>query len=548
MKFRKSWKRFWTLDRHHSDGFTLVELIVVIAIIAILAGVGTVGYSGYIKSANKNADKVLVGNIIRAIETGTNSYAFVGDDSFKLGSIAYPVGFVTLSPTGGIKIMVSGTTPTEAVTDKCVFKTVSNAVVVTSATVNWTCSATGKSSSASSKEGYIIETRDITYCTTHTTAAMLASGLRTIAAEESYITSYICTKTGSHYSHNWRNNPVSTNIAANSVVADPSNLYQASAVATMCEYAYANQFDTFGTPGGVVEASAGNPLYDSITAAFGSDLSALKLSYDGWTSEEGVSFATLYNSAPVLMEDVETLSALLAAGSTLFANRLGLTQSYKNGEEVLTVVSSTVATTHTLEAWLAWWDNDVNKTQGETAMTWDSYGFGLTGRENYSAARMAYNNAFASYLETRGEAQYFDIFNEFYSQEVVGVGLPGLICNDAFTDPDSPLVEDIPDEAERKRLHEIYKEYVKSDALIENGKAVYNIFATFDETSDVANAYTEMNGGSIYDYYDGYVNEINALYEGAQAAANGGIVIVVVVENGQLNFLVSPAVANPRKD
>ena len=71
MKFRKSWKRFWTLDRHHSDGFTLVELIVVIAILAILAGVGTVGYSGYIKSSNKNADKVLVGNIIRAIETGT---------------------------------------------------------------------------------------------------------------------------------------------------------------------------------------------------------------------------------------------------------------------------------------------------------------------------------------------------------------------------------------------------------------------------------------------------------------------------------------------
>ena len=67
MKFRKNWKRFWTLDRHHAEGFTLVELIVVIAILAILAGVGTVGYSGYVKKANMQADITLASEIKQAL-------------------------------------------------------------------------------------------------------------------------------------------------------------------------------------------------------------------------------------------------------------------------------------------------------------------------------------------------------------------------------------------------------------------------------------------------------------------------------------------------
>ena len=67
MKFRKNWKRFWTLDRHHAEGFTLVELIVVIAILAILAGVGTVGYSGYVKKANMQADITLASEIEQAL-------------------------------------------------------------------------------------------------------------------------------------------------------------------------------------------------------------------------------------------------------------------------------------------------------------------------------------------------------------------------------------------------------------------------------------------------------------------------------------------------
>ena len=67
MKLKNYWKRFWTLDVHNHEGFTLVELIIVIAILAILSGVAVAGYSTYIKKANMQADKTMIAEIKNAL-------------------------------------------------------------------------------------------------------------------------------------------------------------------------------------------------------------------------------------------------------------------------------------------------------------------------------------------------------------------------------------------------------------------------------------------------------------------------------------------------
>ena len=63
MKLKNMWKRFWTLDVHNHEGFTLVELIIVIAILAILSTGAIAGYSAYVTSANKTADQALIAEI-----------------------------------------------------------------------------------------------------------------------------------------------------------------------------------------------------------------------------------------------------------------------------------------------------------------------------------------------------------------------------------------------------------------------------------------------------------------------------------------------------
>ena len=63
MNLKEKWKRFWTLDVHNHEGFTLVELIIVIAILAILSTGAIAGYSAYIKKANEAADKQLLAEL-----------------------------------------------------------------------------------------------------------------------------------------------------------------------------------------------------------------------------------------------------------------------------------------------------------------------------------------------------------------------------------------------------------------------------------------------------------------------------------------------------
>ena len=63
MNLKNRFKRFWTLDVHNHEGFTLVELIIVIAILAILSTGAIAGYSAYVEKANKTADEAMIAEI-----------------------------------------------------------------------------------------------------------------------------------------------------------------------------------------------------------------------------------------------------------------------------------------------------------------------------------------------------------------------------------------------------------------------------------------------------------------------------------------------------
>jgi len=84
---KRNKKTFWTLDRHHAAGFTLVELIVVIAILAILAGVGIPVYSGYITKANKQVDMTLISEIENALTLAYYNGDLTADGYIILSSV-----------------------------------------------------------------------------------------------------------------------------------------------------------------------------------------------------------------------------------------------------------------------------------------------------------------------------------------------------------------------------------------------------------------------------------------------------------------------------
>ena len=88
MKLREKLKRFWTLDVHNHEGFTLVELIIVIAILAILSTGAIAGYSVYIKQANMTADKALIAEIENALLLAGYSGTFAeGNGGYILLSV-----------------------------------------------------------------------------------------------------------------------------------------------------------------------------------------------------------------------------------------------------------------------------------------------------------------------------------------------------------------------------------------------------------------------------------------------------------------------------
>lgn len=98
MKKNNFWKRFWNLNVHNHEGFTLVELIIVIAILAILSSVAVVGYSAYIKKANKAADDELLRQINQAFRSACLDN---GCDVYDIETAAWDMTNMTVKSVNG---------------------------------------------------------------------------------------------------------------------------------------------------------------------------------------------------------------------------------------------------------------------------------------------------------------------------------------------------------------------------------------------------------------------------------------------------------------
>ena len=557
-------------------GFSLVELIIVIAIMAILAAIAIPVLGVFIEKAEINNDKQMVTDIIYAIDLANKSGSFTNDNSMTLGTTKYPVAFIVINEEG-TTVLTSNTTVNE-VAGQCAFEDVTVYYAKPQSTTI-TCNTVYKNfigqtktcSNTISSNVYTIETITLNICTVHSTKSSTSStypasikakhGTFSCSAETAASTEPI--PTGSY---------VVTSLSD----YDSQGLYQQSSNGKCAMAAYG----TLGTPSASTD-DVNNAVYQAIAAVYGSSFTTdLKLSYAEWVADGNFNYSTFYSSAPSVFEDVQDLGDMLVGAldaaslggltpglADEAANKLGLAKTYDSTADLMDTFSaafSAMYPTYSVDGSTTDWESIWASTPDKGYSDW---GFGFkspyNNRENYSACRMGFNVAFASYLEARGEIAYAAKIKDYYTNELLGVKLPGTVTKSAFkngTNWDTAKDEatTVPDDATTlgaqlgsvEAINDVwkyYKEYINSDTFIENGKAFYETVKTVDETSTTANIYANGDDDKYYEFYQTYLNEISNLYTQAQTlAGSDGIMIIVYVENGVATCEVTPAAADPR--
>ena len=569
-------------------GFSIIELVIVIAIIAILAAVAIPVFGAFIKKAEKSNDQNVVKDIVYAVDLANKSGAFLEEDSVTFGATKFPIGFIVINDapdaygnhttilTSGTQI-VSANTPCEF-SEQAVTINYLNPISVE----RW-CGVTKYT-----QDCYELTQITVQYCKTHTAFDEIVE-----ANEYEYISDFSvsCTPGFMHLSCN---SPTYTNVMASvpegttNFIEDKNQIFIQSEDGEHCSYAvnYVDQEDApvYFSGQNIVNANDPNhPLYKTMVDVFGSDFAnSLKLSSNEWNVKDGV--PTLYTSATEFFDDVQTLGGYLAAASSIsqLKDAFGVSGTYSSSEEVVSGFSEAFISVYGNDrgAWLNMWRSIPNDRH-------DGCGFGLTGRENYSACRIAYNASFAAYLRTWGvEEKYVEVVKTYYSLnggETFGalstvaswaglnlydVYLPAVVTNESFEEGGveynnrgTEIINggtnklftqlcrgssDATTKAEAlaafNKIWQCYKEYQLSNTFEENANAFYDTMVTIEDTDEDANAY-----GDYFSFYSTYLNEMSTLYTTALGlAGEGGIVIIVYSENGIATCEVVPADADFR--
>lgn len=500
-----------------NKGFSLVELIVVIAIMAILAGVGVAGYTKYIEHANKQADMTTVGNIERAIDIGAYSLAYEMDDALQLSEngIQYPLGFIVLTQEGGSIIESGSEVTTDTTPCKIVEGTFTKATPYT-----YTYKGGFLNLVTYTVTAYVIEgTETLSYCETHS---------RNVATADVYVGS----STSDKNAH--------------------KNATQSLKISSNCDLVLNHtEGEQRKSYSGTFAEKADTAMGEILAAAYGSDYAnTLKLKYDGWTDSTVPSF---FSTSTESWNTIKTLTGVI--------DNLGISQSgsllgqqlieggHDNAADMMVNIATRMADLGE-ETFLQKWA-EVDASDGTTRHYFESYDFGLAGREYYSAARSAYNAAFAGYVEANSSASehtdgkkndHIAAIRNYGSISIGDLTLPQTICRGAFELSDTNLHSGVKSCETCKRL---YEEYAGSDASVSNAKSVFATMESVKETG--ADVLGQYGNSGFFNYYEKYLNEVSGLYSAAQdAAGSNSIVISVYLEDGKIVYDVSPKAADPR--
>ncbi len=554
-----------------TSGFTLVELVVVIAILGILAGIGTAGYAGYVKNANKKADMVLVGNVVRAVETGVYSYAHPLAEQIQMSGegLQFPVGFVVITENG-MTPMQSGTATHEK-TLECVM---------------WDAETTTDADRqkfiddnniliGSSK--YLVSDSDDAAYLNYAYESIRAANIADVRSQASgdFCITHSSAPQGSVYygkvkcshSHMFGKRDVPNSAATGCLISD------ITFVKIKTEDSY-----TFEEFTGEYKVTNTGMLHNTLAAAFGESYqTSAKLKSKDWTNQTNATFMQYASTTWGGLQDMLNVMWDITGGNAQVLGYDVMSKDYETQGQLVTEFAQRAMESSQSEFMASWMSADSYGVVGDSGSPSMQSPFVFDGkREQYCGARAMYNQGVAAYFDSNNHSIHSTAIRD-YTKPLIGIGdyiklgdLPLCVTAQAFLSPTEGVYD-----SEYNELYEatkqqvtdengnttyvscsecirLYNEYIgdgsENSPCYQNGLAVYEMLNSVSETGEDVNKVT--NNEQFFAFYNNYLGEFNKLYEEIQKQTNGKSAIVVTIysQDGKISCDVSPSAANPRSE
>lgn len=279
-----------------------------------------------------------------------------------------------------------------------------------------------------------------------------------------------------------------------------------------------------------------------LTEAYGTDYAKeLKLQSDTWNDS---TIPTLFSQADEVFGKVQTLSNLLYTTSqipvvgTAIANKLDKNANYTSGADIVYAVAKGV-TAMDQETFVGHWMNA--NTEGINA----AFGLGTKTTEYYAAARRAYNEAFAAYINANSDHSQHATAIAQCGEGIANITVPKTICKTMFeTDTikanwysSEGLLNDQAQQCTDCKT--LYEKYHQSEECRQNAIAFYKAMVTIAETGRDDNGETNLSN------YNDYVKSFSALYKNVETAfqntdSESVVVLTLYLQNGIVVTDASP--------